>query len=152
MTPQELKQLIQSDPEATQLIEQGNDWDCAVRCSEIAPLIRKPLPLSGMGVMSVYENDPMTGETILQTIEGIAATGLNPIVARINKFIAPGVGPESLPDFSLPAIRQALVTPVEFGGIGLTQEQAGPILRAGETKQTITALEVEQVRIQLWHS
>lgn len=150
MTPQELKQLIQSDPEATQLIEQGNDWDCAVRCSNIAPPIRKLLPLSQMGVLAIYEADPMTGETVLQTIEGIADTGLNPIIARINRFIAPGVGPESLPDFSLPGIRQALVTPIEQGGIGLTQEQAGPLLRAGETKQVITALEVEFVRTRLW--
>lgn len=31
MTPQELKQLIESDAEATRLMEQGNDWDCAAR-------------------------------------------------------------------------------------------------------------------------
>jgi hypothetical protein len=148
MTPQELKQLIQSDTEATQLISQGSDWACAERCVEIAPLTRKPLPLSEMGVMSLYAEDPMTAETILQTIEGVAQS--NPIVARINKFIGPGVSTESLPDFSLPSIRQALVTPVEFGGIGLTQEQAGPILRSGETKQKITALEIEFVRTHLW--
>ena len=150
MTPQELKQLIQSDPEATQLIEQGNDWDCAARCSEIAPAKNIPSPLTIMGILNLYQDNLGLGAFVIATIKQVAQ--VNPVIGEMLPFMGPSTQQDARPDFGLPAIRQALVTPVEFGGIGLTQEQAGPILRAGETKQTITALEVEQVRIQLWQS
>jgi hypothetical protein len=44
MTPTDLWTLIQSDAQAQALANVGNDRDCAVRCSEIAPTIRKPVP------------------------------------------------------------------------------------------------------------
>jgi len=44
MTPEELWNLIQSDPQAKTFADAGNDRDCAVRCSEIAPKIRQPVP------------------------------------------------------------------------------------------------------------
>ena len=114
-----------------------------MRLGEIAPPIRKPLPLSEMGVMAIYSEDVITGETILQTIDGVSQA--NPIVARIKRFIGPGVGTESLPDFSLPGIRQALTTPVNLGGLGLTDQQAAPLLRAGEKPDTFSGLEIEYV-------
>ena len=44
MTPTDLWTLIQSDTQAKAFVDAGNDRDCAVRCSEIAPVIRKPVP------------------------------------------------------------------------------------------------------------
>lgn len=150
MTPQELKQLIESDAEATRLMEQGNDWACAARCSEIAPVKTTSSPLTIMGLLNLYQDNLSLGAFVIATIKQVAQ--VNPVIAEMLPFMGPATQQDARPDFGLPAIRQALVTPVEQGGIGLTPEQAAPILRSGETKQTITALEVEQVRIQLWHS
>ena len=44
MAPTDLWTLIQSDAQAKAYASAGNDRDCAVRCSEIAPVIRKPVP------------------------------------------------------------------------------------------------------------
>jgi len=44
MTPTDLWTLIQADIQAKAYADAGNDRDCAVRCSEIAPVIRKPVP------------------------------------------------------------------------------------------------------------
>jgi len=44
MTPTDLWTLIQSDTQAKVFVDAGNDRDCAARCSEIAPVVRKPVP------------------------------------------------------------------------------------------------------------
>jgi hypothetical protein len=44
MAPNDLWALIQSDPQAKAYAGAGNDRDCAVRCSEIASPVRKPVP------------------------------------------------------------------------------------------------------------
>ena len=43
MTDAELYTLIQGDTQAAALYAEGNDEGCAVRCSAIAPLIRRPV-------------------------------------------------------------------------------------------------------------
>ena len=43
MTDAELYTLIQGDTQAAALYAEGNDEGCAVRCSAIAPIIRKPV-------------------------------------------------------------------------------------------------------------
>lgn len=43
MTDAELYTLIQGDTQAAALYADGNDEGCAVRCSAIAPIIRKPV-------------------------------------------------------------------------------------------------------------
>lgn len=50
MDPQELLTLIQSDTKASEFFAEGNDEACAARCSEIAPVIRQPVPASKMRV------------------------------------------------------------------------------------------------------
>jgi hypothetical protein len=148
MTPEQLKILIESDPQATALINSGKDYDCAVRCSEIAPVNIISLPLTVMGILSLYQHNLALGALVIGTIRQVAEN--SPVIREMLPFMGPSTQQDARPDFALPAIRQALVTPVQFGGIGLTQEQAAPILRAGEAKQTITALEVEFVRTRLW--
>jgi hypothetical protein len=44
MTPTDLWTLIQGDTQAKACADAGNDRDCAVRCSEIAPVLRRPVP------------------------------------------------------------------------------------------------------------
>lgn len=146
MTParkSQIETLIANDAIAKGHFDAGRYGDCALRLGEIAPPVRKPLPLSEMGIMAIYSDDPMTGEIICQTIEGVSQG--NPIVARMRKFLGPGVGPESLPDFSLPGIRQALTAPIHLGGLGLTEQQAAPLLRAGEKRDTFSGLDIEHV-------
>lgn len=43
MTDAELYTLIQGDTQAAALYADGNDEGCALRCSAIAPIIRKPV-------------------------------------------------------------------------------------------------------------
>ncbi len=143
MTPSELKTLIESDATAKALFDAGNDSACAVRCGEIAPVVLVECKLSRMGVRQLYA-DPVAGQTVLATLDAVAQG--NPIIADIRRYMEPGVHPQSLPDFGLPAIRAALTKPVQDGGLGLTDEQAGPILRAAERPQTFTHMDIAAVR------
>lgn len=147
MTPQELKQLIHSDEVALDLFKQARDSDCASRCSIIAPKVAKELRLSIARLLALYQHDIQLGMTIITKFRTVAAH--NQLVAELLPFMEANADSIGYPDFSLPPIRQTLTTPEEQGGIGLTLEQAAPILLAGEQSQTITPLEVEYVRTQL---
>jgi hypothetical protein len=101
-----------------------------------------------MGILNLYQDNLALGAFVIATIKQVALG--NPVIGEMLPFMGPSAHQTSMPDFGLSAIRQALITPVEWGGIGLTQEQAAPILRAGESSQTIIPLEVEFVRTRLW--
>lgn len=148
MKPEELLNLIKSDSIATALIEKADDFMCAERCSLIAPKIRKELFISRLGILELYSHNPMLGISVLNKIDNAAIN--NPIVKEIVSFMKPESF--SLPDFSLNSIRNALIAPLDMGGVGLTYEEAFPILEAGVQSQEIKPIEVEYVRIQLWHS
>jgi hypothetical protein len=98
-----------------------------------------------MGVIACYANDPATAIVVLETIKAVAVA--NPIVAEVYAFMAPGVPESSLPDFGLPSIRAALTTPVELGGLGLTEAQVGPLLQASEQEDNIQPSDVERLFI-----
>jgi hypothetical protein len=142
MSPEELKALILSDTQATELFNDRKDWECSLRCMEIAPRVVRELLLSELGIMALYQDNPVLGETILATIEAVSAQ--NPIVKRIFKFAGPSSN--NLPDWGSTAIRATMLAPTAQGGLGLTEEQAGPILRAAEHPPTITSLDIEFVR------
>lgn len=139
----ELSALIQSDPEASALFAAGNDTGCAARCVKIAPKELRPTKLGRLGILGLYA-DPAVGAVVLGTMQAVAAA--NPVVAWVWDAMAPVVQPENMPDWSLPQIRGSLTVSAESGGIGLTAEQAAPILAAAEYAPTITADEVSAVR------
>lgn len=112
-----------------QLYAENRFEECATRVREIADPIRKPLPLSQMGILAIYESQIGLGEFVLQRIDETAL--VNPVVKRFLSFMKAGGSVESLPDFSLPSIRAALTLDQSEGGLGLTLEQAAPILAAG---------------------
>jgi hypothetical protein len=56
VTPKALKTLIESDQQATDLINAGNDYACASRCSEIAPVKNIPSPLTITGILFLYRD------------------------------------------------------------------------------------------------
>jgi hypothetical protein len=148
MEPKELKKLIESDEIALGFLNNCDDVLCASRCTEIAPKIPKKLLLSRIGILELYEANPSDGITVLKTIDAVSKN--NPLVAEIASFMSPDTSPDSRPDFSIKIIRSSLTAPVEFGGLGLTVEQARPILLAGEQHQVITPIEVEYIRTRLW--
>jgi hypothetical protein len=145
ITPEALQQLIDNDPVATELFNARLFADCAVRCRELAPKVYKQTRLSRMGVIACYADDPTTAVVVLETIKAVAQA--NPIVSEVYAFMAPGVPESSLPDFGLPVIRSALTTPVESGGLGLTESQASPLLRASEQEDNIQSSDVERLFI-----
>lgn len=140
MTPTELKALIDADQTAKDCLTLHGDYTaCAARCSVIAPRVIRETRLSRLGLRALY-SDPTIGQTVLSTIDAVAQQ--NPIVEDVRRFAEPGVHPSCLPDWGNPFIRAALTTPANQGGIGLTAEQAAPILAAAEYQQTISADDV----------
>lgn len=138
MTPNSLHDLINSDPAAKALADAGNDAACADRCREIAPPEIVSTPLGELGVIAAAA-DPVAAETILKTIEAIAQQ--NPLVKRVLKWMQPGAPGV---DFGDLRVRAMLTAAVEQGGLGLTAEQAGPLLRAAERPASVTAGNVSE--------
>ena len=136
MTPEELKQLIQSDQQAAAFATAGNDEACAARCSQIAPKAIHSTRMTDLGILSLFPN-PSDGEAVCQQIEAVAKT--NPIVARAWKWALP---PNEGIDVGNAKVRQLLTLPVASGGVGLSPQQAAPILAVAESTQTITAADV----------
>ena len=140
MTPTELKALIESDQVAMDLLTSHGDFTaCAARCSLIAPKIVRETRLSRLGIRSLY-SDITVGQAVLETIDAVAQQ--NPIIDDVRRFAEPGVHPSCLPDWGNSLIRTALTAPTIQGGVGLTAEQAAPILAAAEYQQTISADDV----------
>ena len=143
MTPQradQIRSLIANDPIAKSLFDDGRYGDCAVRLSAIALPITRSLPLSKMGIVAVYRDNPMLAMQVLAALE--SASKVNPIIAVMLAFMGPGNPENSYPDFGDPSIRAALTAPQPHG-LGLTPQQAAPLLAAGQQPDTITGRDIE---------
>ena len=138
MTPAELKAMIQSDAEATALANAGNDEACAVRCGIIAPKRIVSTRLGDINIVGLFAN-PIDGETVCQTIEAVAEQ--NPVVKRAWRWAAPGAPGIDVGDLK---VRAMLIAPTNVGGVGLTQEQAAPIMAAAEQPQTFTSAQIAE--------
>ena len=139
---QSLRQLIKLDEQATALFEQCRYGDCAVRCVELAPKVLKPLQISKLGIIAIYSHDPAMASQVLAALE--SAAKVNPIISVMVSFMGPGNPESSLPNFGDPNVRAALTAPQPFG-LGLTPQQAAPLLAAGEQPDTITGQDVESL-------
>jgi hypothetical protein len=108
--------MIQGDPQAKAYADAGNDRDCAVRCSEIAPVIRKAVPaelvqriasLNGLwGMLKIAALNPSLSnpprgaavsfvdwiergaelDTDNQSVKAMAATLIEYSLATVNQF------------------------------------------------------------------
>ena len=136
MTPQALRTLIESDPQALALAQSGAADLCAARCMQVTPKIPTSILLTELSILRVYAN-PADGEAVLQQFETVANS--NPVVARVLKWIRPGAPGV---DFGDARVRSMLTLPVNQGGIGLTSIQAAPLLAAAEVPQSINGSEV----------
>ena len=146
LSPSDLLALIHSDSLALEHFNLAQDAACATRCSSIAPKLQKELRLSELGILNLYQSDLQTGILILERIKDVAPQ--NKLVEKIKAFMQPGTNPESYPDLSNAQIRIALTADIPYG-LGLTIDQARPILEAGEQMQIISPVEVEYVRTRL---
>lgn len=140
MTPEELKTLIESDAEATALFAKPDDAACAARCREIAPAEVVDTYLTELQIVALYE-DPTDAETTLQTIESVAQA--NPIVKRVAAWTKPGAAGVNFGDHR---VRAMLTLSVDQGGLGLSADQAGPLLSAAERSANIAESDIEKLR------
>lgn len=141
--PAKLRTIISDDATARNHYQQNQMADCAARVNAIAPPIPKPCPLSRMGVLSLHAATPHHGQTLLEKLD--AAAQSNRLIAEIVAFMGPGnLG--SYPDFSLQPIRDALVAPIEIGGVGATPFEYGPILEAGVQPDQTTPAEIAHLK------
>lgn len=137
MTPSELRALIADDPIARAAVEAGDDETAAARCRSIAPPVLVPFKVVDINIVGLFAN-PADGEAVVQQIEAVAQA--NPIVHRALKWIVETSSPGL--DLGEPKIRHLLTLPIASGGVGLTAEQAAPLLRAAERQPDITAAQV----------
>jgi hypothetical protein len=136
MSPEELRALIESDTEALRLASTGAADLCAARCRQIATKVQRPTMVTELSILNLYPN-PADAETVLQTIETVA--GVNPIVKRALKWLQPGAPGLDIGDART---RSLLTLPIEAGGIGLSQELAGPLLGAADHEPEISGADV----------
>ena len=137
MTSHELKSLIASDAIARAAVEAGDDETCAARCRSIAPPVLTSCRVADINIVGMFDN-PVDGEAVCQQIEAVAQA--NPIVKRALKWIVETSSPGL--DLGEPKIRHLLILPIASGGVGLTAEQAAPLLKAAERQPNITAADV----------
>lgn len=102
MTPEELKALIESDPQAKVYAQVGNDFACAIRCTEISPMVRSSLILTERGLYNKL--GPLVAETLLQKFENYTGS-YGALVRRVLKWLRPSEGGS---DFGDPAMIQFL--------------------------------------------
>ncbi|TWU22468.1 hypothetical protein Pla52o_35240 [Novipirellula galeiformis] len=136
MTPDELRTLIESDADALRLAQAGAADMCAARCRVIAPKVTRETRATELTIISLYAN-PMDGENVMQQIEAVAES--NSLVKRMLKWMQPDSDGLDVGDTRT---RDMLTLPIESGGIGLTAEQARPILAAAETEPQISGADV----------
>lgn len=138
MTNEQLKTLILSDAQATAFCESQNFRAAAARCGAIAPKITKEVRATELTLLWLYAS-PAAAEAVLQQIESVAVA--NPVVARVVKWLQPGAPGIDLGDAR---VRFLLTLPIQDGGIGLTEEQAAPLLAVAEQSQEFTPTQVRE--------
>lgn len=140
MNTAELKALIESDKQAREHFAAGRDTQCAERCSAIAPQVYKECRLRWNRLVVLYSSLSLAA-SVKAKIDAAAAS---PIVEEIAKSLE--ASSQDPCDIGHPTVRALLTAPTNAGGIGLTADEASPLLAAGRQPQTITANEVSACR------
>ena len=142
MDADKLRGIIQADDQALTHYMARRFADCAVRVNAIAPPKPRYCPLSRLGIIALHSANGNLAKTFLEKLD--AASQVNPIISEVVQFMK--AESRELPDFGLEEIRQALMAPVSFQGVGLTDEEVAPILAAGVQPDTTTPLEIEELK------
>jgi hypothetical protein len=139
---QKLRGIIQSDQTALAHYTARRFSDCAQRVNAIAQPRPKVCRLSRLGVIALHRSNRNLATSVLRKLDNAAKT--NPLIAEVIAFMNPEAN--ELPDFGIEEIQQALTAPTAFGGVGLTTEEAAPILAASVEPDTTTPLEIENLK------
>ena len=140
MTDAELYTLIQSDAEAAALYSEGNDEDCAVRCSAIAPPIRQPVDA---GLLM----DACMSLGIWQRLEAAAPPGSVDPPASTARTMMTRLSQGRPVNLDNPAVQGIVADCITHGLI--TQPEAAQLSTLADAGQTITQQQVGAARE--WH-
>lgn len=138
MTTEELRTLIESDPEALEMAETGGYADCALWCSAHAPKVLGPEHrISALTILSAFA-DPAVGADAWAKLKAAGAS--NSVVALAVEFMGPG----SVAGLNIADDRsQAMCDALQVAGVW-TQAQCDAIKGMGLIAPTITAGDVQQ--------
>jgi hypothetical protein len=133
-----LQELIESDSVAKAFADEGNDVECAKRCSEIAEPV-----LTGVSYTEkmLYKTlGPLMAETIMQKLEGFAEAEqpYSPIVKRAVKWLSPSEG-----GLEFDATVRGLLDALTAGGL-FTTEESNALKTIGQQQPTYSASEVAE--------
>jgi hypothetical protein len=93
-----------------------------------------------MGIIAVYRDNLAMGGEVIAALQTVAY--VNPIIGLMVSFMTREAAEDARPDFGDPSIRAALTAPQPHG-LGLTPQQAAPLLAAGQQPDTITGRDIE---------
>lgn len=134
MTNEELLQLIDSDADASARAALGDDAGCALRCVQIAPLIRVPVPADDLRYESMLA---MTWGAM--RVKATDAAVPQSVRALCHQFIDQVQADRPI-DFALPQVGAMLAAMVQTEIV--SQATADAIIARSWTRQTITANDV----------
>ena len=143
MSPEELRTLIESDPEAKRLALTGADDLCAARCREIAPKVTRETRLRWNRIFDLYGMNLPLAQQVKAKIE--AAGAKNDLVAEILESLK--ASSQDPCNIGSPTVRFLLTAPIDSGGIGLTTDEAKPLLSAAEVAPEISGADVASTKL-----
>lgn len=140
MTIQEqLTALKASNTEFATLVNTGKDFLAAAMATELLDKnLKSEAFYTELGIIAAFD-DPVAGETLLQTLEAIGNS--NAVVKRMLKWIQPGAPGI---DFANSAVR-ANITALKDAN-ALTTSQANTLLGLGLEKVKITPEQIAGIR------
>ena len=139
MTPEDLKALIASDPEAAELFAKPDDEGCAARCRAIAPPLRRPIAAEVL--RRATQATGVWGKMRLAAQRDATPDQLRAVLIT---FIDRMRQNEDL-NFDEPAVRQMAAGLVAAGVV--TQQQVDEIDAMANHPAEITGQDVERIRM-----
>jgi len=142
-----LREIAETNAEFRLLVRGGNgvpanDVAAAAIASTLLPKqVTEGSFYTELGIIAAFA-DPAAGETLLQTLTAVAASGPeHAVLARMLKWLSPGM--PGL-DFGHSALRAALAAYATAGV--LTNEQRDTLLALGERAVTVFPADIARVR------
>ena len=142
-----LREIVDSNEPLRLLVRGGNgvpadDVAAAALASTLMPrVVTEGSCYTELGIIAAFA-DPAAGETLLQTLAAVAASGPeHAVLARMLKWLAPGM--PGL-DFGHPALRAA-ITAYAAANV-LTTTQRDTLLALGERAVTVSPSDIARVR------
>jgi hypothetical protein len=140
MTDAELYALIQSDQQATALLDIGDDSSCAVRCSVIAPTIRQPVDAGKL-------MDAMISLGVWRKLVAAALPNATDPPASTAQTMMTRIQQNRAIDLDNAAVQTIVQDCITYSL--MTQAEAQQLNTLGDAHQTITAADVGAARE--WH-